>query len=361
MQFGLDEDQKMIVDTVRRFAEATVGPGARDLDEAEAFGASAVSGLAELGLMGMFADPEVGGGGLDALGGALVIEEIARHDASLAVVVAQHNGQAVLHMEQAAPAALKQAWLPKLVSGEALCGWAGDVQGLTVEDGALTGTARNLVLAEIAAGFVLSATDGTQTAAFFVEKGAAGLRVEPMKNRLGLRGAGLGHLHLEHTPAVRLEGPAAPADVVERGHLLFGAACIGVARGALEEARAYALDRKQFNKPIAQFHAIQWKLADVATETDAARLLVHRAAALAGATGGGEAVRQARFFAADTAVKAAYEAIQIFGGNGFVREFPVERFLRDAKVLQGGFGAADALRQAVSAARLESARIVPAS
>lgn len=356
MQFGLDEDQQMIVDTVQRFAQAQLAPGARERDEAEAFAADAVSSLAELGLMGMFVDAEQGGGGLDAFGGALVVEEIARYDAALAVAVVAHNAQATLQLATSAPAEVRQSWLDRLTSGAALAAWAGEARGVEArgEGGEvrLFGEARFVPLAAHAAGLVVSADAPDGRRSFWVEADA--VTRTPVRGGLGLRAAGLAHVAFEGAPAVALEGPALPERVASMGRVLLGAVSVGVARGALEEARAYALERQQFKRPIAQFQAIQWKIADVATEVDAARLLVRRAATLVavGDAGGAAAAAQARLLAADAAVRAAYEAIQVYGGNGFVREFPVERFYRDAQVLQGGFGSADALRREISSRAL---------
>ena len=150
----------------------------------------------------------------------------------------------------------------------------------------------------------------------------------------------------------RLAVLAVLADVAACGAVLFGAVAAGIGAGALAEARAYALERTQFGKPIAQFQAIQWKLADAATEVEAGQLMVRRAALRRGEADAMSTAAQAKLLATEAAVKAAYEAVQIFGGNGFIREFPVERYLRDAKVLQASDAATDTLRAEIAEARL---------
>lgn len=356
MHFTLDEDQQMIVDTARGFAEAEVGPRAHDLDEAQAFPKDAVRGLAELGLMGMLADPEQGGSGLDVLTGAVALEELARHDASVAMIVAVHNGQSVLHIDRYGSDELKAQWLPQLVTGQAFGAYAdgaGTVQAKPSKGAwTLCGKLSFVALAHEGSVLVVRADSDTGPQTFVVDMAGQGIEAERIAARLGLRGADLGHLTLQDAPATLLEGAGSSEDEA-LSTTLFGAICVGIARGALEEARAYSLDRKQFNKPIAKFQAIQWKIADTATEVDASRLMVHRAAALlAQGAPASAAAAQARVIAADAAAKAAYEAIQIFAGNGVVREFPVERMYRDAKVLQSGFGNADAARRRVAAAQL---------
>lgn len=355
MDFSFDEDQQMIADTARRYAEAEVAPKAHDLDEAEAFAHDAVAGLAELGLMGMFADPELGGSGLDLLTGALAIEEVARHDASLGMVMAVHNGQATWAIDKMGPAALREQWLPKLSTGEALGAWADGAEGVCASESegawTLTGKLAFVPMGTRAQVLVVRADTAGGPRSFAVDMQQDGVQATPVQGRLGLRMADLAHVHVQAARATVLSDSAeAEAGVQAAGQVLLAAISIGIARGALEDARAYSLERKQFKKPLAQFQAIQWKIADTATETDAARLMVHRAAALHDAGQPvGSAPAQGRVLAADAAVKASYEAIQIYGGNGVIREFPLERFSRDAKVLQSGFAGADSMRRVVSA------------
>lgn len=358
MDFSFDDDQQMIRDTARRFAEAQVAPVAHELDEAEAFAEAGVAGLAELGLMGMFCDPELGGSGLDLLTGALAIEEIARHDASLAMVMVAHNGQATLQVDRWGPAELRQQWLPLLSQGQTLGTWADAAEGACAaqegEAWTVSGKLPFVPLGTRAGLLVVRADTAEGPATFAVPLEQQGVVRIPASGRLGLRAADLARIELDGAQGTRLHAPTDDGHehrVVS--HVLLAAISVGIARGALEHARAYSLERKQFKKPLAQFQAIQWKIADTATETDAARLMAHRAAALH--TAGQPALAasaQARLLAADVAVRAAYEAIQIYGGNGFVREFPLERFSRDAKVLQSGFGAADVMRRAVSRLQL---------
>lgn len=361
MQFTLDEDQQMIADAVGRFAEERVAPEARARDEAETFPEELLAGLAELGILGAMIDPDHGGAGLDLLGTAVCVEAIARYDASLATLVAGQNAQAALLLAAAGETGAE--WSPKLAAGEAFVGWAGPIGDAAPPacaaeaDGAwsVTGRARFVRFGTRAAGFVVFADTAAGNALFWVA--AEHARAEALTGRLGLRAADTAEVAFEAAPAtLLLQGDAVGPvldDVRASSAVLFGAVAAGVGAGALAEARAYALDRKQFGKPIADFQAIQWKLADVATEVEASQLMIRRAALARGTPEARAKAAQAKLLATDSAVKAGYEAVQIFGGNGFIREFPVERYLRDAKILQASEGATDELRAEVAEARLD--------
>lgn len=307
MDLDLNDDQQMIQQSVRSFATERVAPNAYAWDKAAAIEPAIFTELAELGLMGMHVAAE-----LDVVTGCIALEELARQDASLAAIVASHNISALV--------------VEELASGE--------------QRGAYVVADGQLVIGGAAADVFVRSGEP-------VERSAA--TVEAAQNLLGLRAAALAHVSFEGT-AHRL------AALDDRWNVATAAVLVGVGRGALEEARAYALDRKQFKKPIADFQAIQWMLADVAMEVDAARMLTHAAASTIDHDGSAERPSaEARMFAAGAAVSAAMKAIQIFGGNGFVREFPVERYLRDAKTLSVLDGTVDRHKQTVAREILRTA------
>lgn len=370
MFLELNDDQRMIQESVRRFADEKVGPTATALDESCEFPWEAVRGLSELGLMGMFVEPEYGGSGLDYVSGTIAMEEIARHDGSLALTVASHNSLCIGHIRVAATHEQKQRWLPDLASGKKLGAWGltepnsgSDASGMltnAVKKGdrwLLNGSKTFITQGTVGDVFVvLAKTDGSKKqhgiTAFVVHKGAKGFTQKSIHGKLGMRASDTAELHFEDVEVPdedRLGGVNSgfidTLKVLDGGRIGIGALGVGIARGCLEESRKYALDRQQFGKPIAQFQAIQWMLADMATETDAARLLVRRAASLADA---GKPftmeVSQAKLFSSETAVRAGMNAIQIHGGYGYTREFPVERYLRDAKLLTIGEGTSEVQR-----------------
>ena len=374
MQLELTEDQRMIQDSVRRFVEAEVKPRAAELDESCAFPWDAVRGLAKLGMMGMLTDPEYGGAGLDTISSTLVIEEIARHDGSLALTVAAHNGLCSGHIRQAGNVAQKKKYLPLLASAEKLGAWGltepgsgSDAAGLrttAVKKGdrwILNGAKNFITQGTVGEIFVVLASTEKEKkthgiSAFIVEKPSKGFSQKAIHGKLGMHSSDTAELVFENVevPEENLLGQLNHGfldtlKVLDRGRISIGALGVGIARGCLEEARSYALDRAQFGKPIAEFQAIQWMLADMATETDAARLLVHRAADLCdrGLSFTTEA-SMGKLFASEAAVRAGMKAIQIHGGYGYTREFPVERYLRDAKLLEIGEGTSEIQRMVIA-------------
>ncbi|MCA9553979.1 MAG: acyl-CoA dehydrogenase family protein [Myxococcales bacterium] len=351
MRFALDDDQGMIQDAVRRFAEAEVGPKAREVDEAARFWGDALGQLAELGLLAMSIPESAGGSGLDPVAAATAVEELARQDGALAAAVAHHDIAAHALM-RAGCEVQRTTWLPRLAGQEALAVYVGAADDLRIEgphedprvSGALSfvplGAEASLLLVRVR-GELVSVDLSTQ-----------GVLRSPVQGALGLRGLGWAHLSMEGAKAtVAAVDAAAWAEVEAARAVRLSAVSVGLAGAALSAARGYALERKQFRRPIADFQAIQWKLADVATETDAARLMTLRAAdLLRRGEPAAAAAAQARLLATAAGVKAGYEAVQIFGGNGFVREYVVERLLRDAKVLASSAGhPADAVAQALLA------------
>lgn len=374
MDFTLPEELIALRNTVRDFCEAEVKPSAREWDESETFPQAVVAKLGELGLLGMAVPEEYGGVGLSALGIATVVEEIARYDGSLALTVASHNGLCTNHIRSFGSEEQKQKWLPKLATGEVLGAWAlsepgsgSDAAGLITTaarrgDGwVLNGTKMWITQGTVGGVYVvLASTDRDKKqkgiTAFLVEPGTKGFKTVPVKHKLGMRSSDTAELIFEDCvipDSQRIgeidRGFVDTVRILDRGRITIGALAVGLGRGALEEATAYAKDRKAFGQPIADFQAIRFMLADMATELDAARMLVQRAAVLcdAGRRFTSEA-SMAKLFASEAASRACNQAIQIHGGYGYTKEFPVERYLRDAKLCEIGEGTSEIQRVVIS-------------
>ena len=374
MHFELDEAHREIQRVVREFCEREVKPHARRWDETGEFPREVVRQLGELGVMGISVPEEFGGAGMDALAVAVVIEEVARHDGSLALTVASHNGLGSGQIRYFASDAQKRKYLVPLARGEKLAAWGlteagsgSDAAGLrtsAVRRGdrwILNGSKMFITQGTVGDVFVVLARTSPEKAqkgitAFILEKGMKGFSQRAIHGKLGMRSSDTAELHFEDVE-VPDENRVGEVDhgflntltILDRGRITIGALAVGLARGALEEARAYAKERQAFGKPIAEFQAIAFMLADRATETDAARLLVHRAAALADA--GLPFVREAsmaKLFASEAAMRATTKAIQIHGGYGFTRDFPVERYFRDAKLCEIGEGTSEIQRVVIA-------------
>ncbi len=374
MDLELPEELREIQRTVRELCLAEVKPHARRWDETGDFPWEVVRKLGPLGFLGVTVPEEYGGAGMGALALAVIVEEVARFDGSLALTVASHNGLGTGHILRFGSEAQRRRWLPALASGERLAAWAltepgagSDAAGMrttAVRRGGrwvLNGSKTFITQGTVGGTFVvLAKTDPERKqhgiTAFVVEKGAKGFTQRAMHGKLGMRSSDTAELHLEDVEVPdeqRLgalnEGFANTLQVLARGRISIGALAVGLARGGLEEARAYAKDRKAFGRPIADLQAIQFMLADMATEVAAARLLVHRAAALcdAGAPFAKEA-SMAKLFASEAAMRATSKAIQIHGGYGYTRDFPVERYFRDAKLTEIGEGTSEVQRILIS-------------
>jgi alkylation response protein AidB-like acyl-CoA dehydrogenase len=374
MDFALPEELAEIQRTVRTFCEAEVKPRARAWDEAGTFPRDVVAKLGEMGLMGIAVPEELGGAGLGALAVAVVVEEVARHDGSLALTVASHNGLGTGHVLRFGTDAQRQRWIPPLASGEKLAAWAltepgsgSDAAGMRTtaerrgDAWVLNGSKTFITQGTVGDTFlVLAKTDAARKqhgiTAFVLERGMPGFTQRAIHAKLGMRSSDTAELFLEnvvvpdsHRVGEVNEGFLNTLQILDRGRITIGALAVGLARGALEEARAYAKEREAFGKPIADFQAIAFMLADMATETSAARLLVHRAAALcdAGKPFGKEA-SMAKLYASEAAMRATSKAIQIHGGYGYTRDFPVERYFRDAKLTEIGEGTSEVQRLVIS-------------
>jgi len=370
MNFDFSEEQELLRQTVRDFAEREIAPGASARDEAGRFPTELMPKLAALGLLGIHIPQDYGGAGLDALSGAVIIEEIARVDGAVALIIASHNALCAGHILIFGNETQKKKYLPTLATGETLGAWALTEPGSGSDAAALRTSAirdkdhwlingeKQFITQGSTAGIyvIMASTSHGQgrrgISAFIVERCTPGLNVGNCENKLGVRASDTAALHLEglRVAAENLIGEINGAfenvlRIVQGGRIGIAAMAVGIARGAFEEALKYAQERKQFGKPIAGFEAIQWMLADMATEIDAARLLVHRAARLKD-TGQAfsKAASQAKLYAAETAMRTTTKAIQIHGGYGYLKDYPVERYFRDAKLCEIGEGTSEVQR-----------------
>jgi butyryl-CoA dehydrogenase len=360
VDFSPTEDQLAVQRTAREFAQGEVLPKAAEIDRAHRHPAELVKRMAELGFLGMAVPEPYGGAGLDHVSYVLAMEEIARACASTAVIMSVNNSLVCDPLFRFGTEAQKQEWLVPLASGKLLgcfalsepeAGSDAAAQKTTaIPDGGdwiLQGTKNWITNGPVADVCVLFAMNDRAAGhkgitAFIVPLEQKGVRVGAPDDKLGIRGSQSSQIFLDD---VRLSGEHLLGEVgagfriamstLDGGRIGIAAQALGIARAALEDSLAYAQQRRTFGKPIAQHQAIAFKLADMATEIDAARLLALRAAWLKdGKHPYGKEAAMAKLYASDVANRAAREAIQIFGGNGYVTEFPVERHFRDAKITE---------------------------
>lgn len=374
MDFELPEDIAALKKTVRDFCEKHVKDQAREWDRTETFPMETVRELGKLGLLGIRIPEEFGGAGMGALAVAVVVEEIARYDGSLALTVASHNGLGTSHIRMFANAEQKAKYLPRLATGEFLGAWGLTEPGSGSDSAGMKTTAVKKGDAWVINGAKMFITQGTVgdsfvvlavtdpakkqkgITAFILEKGMKGFTQRSIHGKLGMRSSDTAELHFDNVEvpdSQRLgeigNGFIDTMKILDGGRITIGALSVGLGRGAIEESVKYAKDRQAFGHPIADFQAIQWMLADMKTENDAARLLVYRSAALADA--GQPYSREAsigKLFASETATRACNKAVQIHGGYGYTREFPVERYLRDAKLCEIGEGTSEIQRTIIA-------------
>jgi alkylation response protein AidB-like acyl-CoA dehydrogenase len=375
MDFSLSEHHELLRKTVRDFARTEVVPHAKKWDEEERFPKEIVPKLAALGLLGIRIPEEYGGSGMDVTSYAICVEEIARADGSLALTVASHNGLGTGHILSFGSEAIKKKYLPKAASGEWLAAWALTEPGSGSDSAGLRTTARRdgdnwiingtkmFITQGSVGGFcVVLARSNPDVAkqkgitAFVVEHGTKGFTASKHLEKLGCRSSDTVELTFDDvvvSDAQRVgevdRGFLDTMQILDRGRISIAAMALGLGFGALDMAVTYAKDRKQFNKPIAEFQAVQWMLADCKTELDAAQLLTYRAAWLAdqGRPFTKEA-SMAKLFASEAATRACNKALQIHGGYGYTREFAVERHLRDAKICEIGEGTSEVQRMVIA-------------
>ncbi len=374
MEFALNDEQRMTRDMVREFVAREVIPHAAEWDEREEFPHATVAKLGELGVLGMVVPEEYGGTGLDYVTIALVLEEVARGDASLALTVESHNSLCTKHIAMFGTEEQKRRFLPDLASGRRLGAWcltepgsgsdASALRTRAVREGdawRINGTKMFITQGTVAGVYLVLASTTPERqqkgiTAFIVERGTPGLSAGRHLKKMGMRSSDTAEVILEDVlvpDANRVgevdHGFIDTLQILDRGRVAIAGLAVGIARAALEESLAYAKERRQFGRPLADFQAIQWMLADMATEVEAARLLTLYAAWL-------HDTRQpftkeasmAKLYSAQVAMRAANQAIQIHGGYGYTREYPVERYLRDAKLCEIGEGTNEVQRMVIA-------------
>lgn len=375
MDFDFSEHHKLLRQSVRDFARAEIAPHAQAWDKQERFPTEFVPKLAGMGLLGIRIPEEYGGSGMDTVSYAICVEEIARVDGSMALTVASHNGLGTGHVLGFGSEEQKRKYLPKAASGEWLAAWALTEPGSGSDSAALRTTARRdggewiingtkmFITQGSVGGFcvVLARTNPDAAkqrgiTAFIVERGTPGFTASKHLLKLGCRSSDTAELTFEDvrvSDAQRLGeidcGFADTMRILDRGRISIAAMALGLGYGALDMAVRYAKERRAFSKPIADYQAIQWMLADCKTDLDAAALLTYRAAWLAdrGRRHSQEA-SMAKLFSSEAATRACNRSLQVHGGYGYVREFDIERHLRDAKLCEIGEGTSEVQRMVIA-------------
>jgi butyryl-CoA dehydrogenase len=374
MNFELSEEQALLKRAIREFAEGEIAPGAADRDEHGRFPSEIIPKLAEQGLLGILVPEGYGGAGYDALSAAIILEEVALVDAAVALLIGSHNSLCSGHILAVGSDDQKRTFLPPLARGEKLGAWALTEPGSGSDAGAMRTRAvlegdswvirgdKQFITQGSTAGIyvIMASTNPSQgtkgISAFVVTREAPGLNVGKIEKKLGVRASDTAALHFDDmkVPKENLlgkvnEGFKDVLAVLAGARIGMAALAVGIAQGALDEALSYARKRRQFGKPILEYEAIQWMLADMATEIDAARLLAHKAATLK--DNGQPFLRmasQAKLHASEVAVRATSKAIQIHGGYGYLKDSPVERFYRDAKLCEIGEGTSEIQRMVIA-------------
>jgi alkylation response protein AidB-like acyl-CoA dehydrogenase len=374
LDFQLNDEQLQLKKTVREFAEREIAPHVMRWDEACEFPLATIKELGKLGLMGMIFPPEYGGAGMGYVEYVTAVAELSRVDGSVGIIVAAHTSLCSNHIFIAGNEAQKKKYVPKLASGEFIGAW-----GLTEPSaGSDAGSAR-MTATRAKGGWVLNGsktfiTNGHYAdvlvviavtdraahthglSAFAVEKDSKGFRAGKKENKLGLRASDTAELIFEDcfVPSENLLGGEGNGfidamRVLDGGRISIAALSLGMAEGAYGAALKYSKERKQFGQAISEFQAIQWKLADMATEIEAAKLLTLRAAAMKDA--GMKTTLEssmAKLYASEVAVRCANEGVQIHGGYGFIKDYPAEKFYRDVKLCTIGEGTSEIQRLVIA-------------
>ena len=368
MDFTFTDEQNHLRKSVREFAEGEIAPYVMEWDECSHFPLELLPKLAEMGLLGVIFPEEYGGAGLGYIEYATVIEELSRVDGSIGLTVAAHNSLCTNHIYKFANEEQKRKYLVPLAQGQKLGAWsltepeagsdAGGTRTTAVRDGkhwVLNGAktfTTNGHFADICVAMAVTdkSNDSHGISAFILEKGTPGFKPGKKENKLGMRASDTSEVIFSdcRVPAENLLGPEGEGfisslKILDGGRISIAALALGMAQGALEAATNYAKQRKQFGQAISEFQAIQFKLADMATQVEAARLLVYQAAWLADQ----KDVRftressMAKLFASEVAVRVANECVQIHGGYGFIKDYPAEKYYRDVKLCTIGEGTSE--------------------
>jgi len=374
LDFSLTDEQKLFQKTIREFCEKEIKPISEKIDKEDYFPEDLYKKMGRMGLMGMTVPQKYGGAGIDRISYMIALEEIARVCGSTGLNVEAHNSLGVGHIYEKGNESQREKYLRKLTNGEAIAAWAltepnagsdaSATQTTAVLEGdewVINGTKQFITSGDIAwVTTVMAKTDKDKGAkgisAFIVEKNTPGFKIGQLEDKLGLRGSHTAEIILENCriPKENLLGEKnmgfiGAMNILDRGRTAIGAMSVGIARAALEDSIEYANQREQFGKPIAKFQAIKWKIADMATEIDAARLLVYRAAYLEDKEKRfTKEASMAKLFASKIAMNATREAIQIFGGYGYTKDYPIERYFRDIKLCEIGEGTSEVQHMVIS-------------
>ncbi len=381
MDFTPTPEQELIRKQVREFSQREIRPVAATFDASGEFPKETVSKMAGLGLLGMLVPQELEGGGLDTVSYAIGVEEVSRVDGSHGLIMAAHNSLCTGNILIAGSTAQKEKYVPDLATGRRVGAWGltepesgSDAASMRTEarkDGdewVLNGTKNFCTNAPVAGTFVMMAiTDRAKgnhgISAYVVERGNPGLRVGKMEDKLGMRGSATAQVILEdcRVPEENLLGEhnygfTNALRTLDGGRISIAALGVGLAQGAYEEALRYAKERRQFGKPIAEFQAVQFMLADMALRTDAARMLTYKSAWLKdrGLPYKKEAA-MAKLYASEAAMWVTTKAIQVLGGYGYIKDYPVERMFRDAKLCEIGEGTSEIQRLVIARELLKGA------
>jgi alkylation response protein AidB-like acyl-CoA dehydrogenase len=380
VDFTLTDEQQQLQRSVSDFAQSEIAPHVMEWDEASRFPLELIPKLAELGLLGIIFPEKYGGAGLGYIEYAIAIEELARVDGSVALIVAAHNSLCTNHIYKFGTEAQRQKYVVPLAQGKKLGCWS-----LTEPEAGSDAGGTRTVAARQGGGWVLNGAKTFTTnghyadvcvamavtdpekgrhgiSAFIIEKGTPGFRPGKKENKLGMRASDTSEVVFSdcRVPEETLLGKQGDGfvnslQVLDGGRISIAALALGMAQGACGAATKYAQERKQFGKPIAEFEGIQFKLADMVTEISAAQMLVYHAAWLAdksNANGGGirftRESSMAKLYASEAAVRVANEAVQVFGGYGFIKDYPAEKFYRDVKLCTIGEGTSEIQRLVIA-------------
>ncbi len=379
MTFALSEELVGFRDVTRAFAAERIAPAAREWDERKWIPDEVIAEMGRIGLLGVTVPEEYGGAGQGLLGMTVVVEEIARWCGATALMIAAHSGLCTTHIRLAGNDKQKKAWLPRLAPGEVIGAWClsepecgTDAEALTTRaeqtsaGWVLNGRKFWITNGQRAGVFVVMARTkpergGRTISAFIVERNTPGLSVGEREDKMGMRASDTTPVNFENCeiPAENLcgqlhEGYIDALRVLDRGRVTIGSLSVGLARGCLEEAVKYAAERRSFGVPLHDHQAIQFKLADMETQIEAARLLVRQAACTHDAgRPDKELSSMAKLFASEMASRVGWESIQIHGGAGYTKDVCVERLLRDAKLCEIGEGSSEVQRMLIARAECQ--------
>ncbi len=367
MNFAPTEMQSQITDMIRDFAEKNIRPKMMEWDESQEFPVEVFRKLGDLGLMGVLIPTEYGGSGLNYFEYITIVSEIAKVCGSIGLSVAAHNSLCTNHIYKFGSEEIKRKYIPKLASGQWIGAWglteantgsdAGNMKCVATRDGdewVINGTKNWITHGKTGDVAVVLCRTGEprskdNVTAFAIERGTPGFSAGKKENKLGMRASETTELIFDNcriSDAQRLgeigEGFKQAMKILDGGRISIAALALGIAKGAFEASVKYAKEREQFDQPIANFQAIQWKLADMATQIEAAELLIYQAADLL--IRGERVTKQsafAKYYASEVSVRVATDAVQIFGGYGYTKDFPVEKYYRDSKLCTIGEGTSE--------------------